>query len=303
MAFAAFLLAGSGFAIGQQLEPRAYSPAPVGANFIVASYTYQTGDVVFDPSLPFTDVSANINGGALAYVRTFDLFGRSASTGVVLPYAWGHVQGKVFEEARRVYRSGLADTPMRLSVNLLGGPAVTPAEFATRKPETVLGFTAVVVAPTGQYNGSKLINIGANRWAFKTELGASHPVGNWFFDVYGGVWFFTTNHDFFGGQTKTQKPIGALQTHVSYNVMPRLWVAADFTYYWGGRSTINGVLNSDLLKNSRVGLTASIPFTRRSSLKFAWSRGATTSIGADFSTYSVGYQFLWFDRPRGPKTL
>jgi hypothetical protein len=303
MAIAGLLLAGAGVAAGQQLEPRAYSPSPVGANFIVAGYTYQTGDVVFDPSLPFSDVSANINGTALAYVRTFDLLGRTASAGLILPYAWGHIQGKVLEEAREVHRSGLADMPLRLAVNLLGGPATTPAEFAKRQAETTLGFSLVVAAPTGQYDSSKLINIGSNRWSFKPELGFSHPVGRWFLDVYGGVWLFTTNHDFFGGQTKHQDPIGVIQAHVSYNVRPRLWLAADYTYYWGGQTTVNGRVNADLLKNSRVGLTASVPIARAQSLKFAWSRGATTRIGANFSTYSVGYQFLWFDRPSGPKTL
>jgi hypothetical protein len=40
-----------------------------------------------------------------------------------------------------------------------------------------------------------------------------------------------------------------------------------------------------------------IPVTRNQSIKLAWSRGASTSIGSDFTIDSVGYQFLWFDRP------
>jgi len=303
LALAALIFLASAVLAAQQLEPRAYSPSPVGANFIVAGYTYQTGDVVFDPSLPFSDVTANINGTALAYVRTFDLLGRTASAGLIVPYAWWHIQGKVQEVAREIHRAGLADLPLRFAVNLLGGPATTPAEFAKRQPETTLGFSLVVVAPTGKYDSSKLINIGANRWSFKPELGFSQPIGRWFFDVYGGVWLFTTNQDFFGGQTKHQDPIGVIQAHVSYNFRPRLWVAADYTYYWGGQTTVNGRANADLQRNSRVGLTASVPIARAQSLKFSWSRGATTRIGADFSTYSVGYQFLWLDRPRAPKTL
>ncbi len=282
--------------MAQQLEPRAYSPNPTGMNFAGVSYTYQTGDVVFDASLPFSNVTANINAASLVYIRTFGLFGRSASAGLVVPYAWGSVQGDVQEEFRQIHRSGLADMPLRLSVNLLGGPAMTVGEFAARKPSTTLGFSLFVVAPTGQYDPSKLINIGSNRWSFKTEFGYSHPMGHWLVEVYGGAWFFTTNSDFFGGQTRTQEPVGTIQAHVSYNFRPRLWVAADYTYYWGGKSTVNGVRNADLLANSRVGLTVAVPVTRGQSVKFAWSKGASTRIGANFSTYALAYQFLWLDR-------
>lgn len=283
-------------AAGQSLEPRAYSPNPVGTNFAVANYGYQTGAVVFDATLPFKDVTAKVNSGSLIYVRTFNLFGRSANAGLVVPYVWGSIEGQVNEENRRITRSGFGDLQSRLTVNLLGGPALTPAEFAVRKPERTLGFSLLTVAPTGQYFPDKLINIGGNRWAFKPELGFSQPLGKWSFEAYAGAWFFTTNHDFFGGQTRSQEPVIAFQGHVAYTFAPRLWLAASGTYYTGGKTTINGVLNSDLQNNSRVSLTASVPLARNQSLKFFWARGATTSIGADFTTYSVSYQFVWFDR-------
>ena len=53
----ASLLAPS-IARAQELEPRAYSPAPVGANFVLLAYSYPAGEVLFDPSLPITDVNA-----------------------------------------------------------------------------------------------------------------------------------------------------------------------------------------------------------------------------------------------------
>jgi hypothetical protein len=42
-------------ACAQSLDPRAYANAPVGLNFLVAGYSYSTGGVGFDPSVPPRD--------------------------------------------------------------------------------------------------------------------------------------------------------------------------------------------------------------------------------------------------------
>jgi hypothetical protein len=300
LAFRALLLLGvvaAAPASAQQLEPRSYSPAPVGANFFGLAYTNSSGDVVFDPSLPFTDVSANVNAVAPFYVRSFGMFGRSASFGAVLPFAWGSVEGNVGETFRQATRSGLADTTLRVACNIVGSPALSPREFAASKPVTVFGASLTVTAPTGQYDGSKLINIGTNRWAFKPELGLAQPLGKWWLDLYAGVWFFTTNHDFYGGQTRAQDPLVVVQGHVSYSFRPRLWLALDGTWYRGGATTVEGVANADRQENSRVGLTLAVPATQRHSLKFGYAKGTTTRVGSKLDTISVAWQFLWFDRP------
>jgi hypothetical protein len=285
---------GMSAARAQELEPRAYSPNPTGANFVLMAYGHSTGDVEFDASAPLTDVTARVNLTALFYGRTFGLLGRSASAAVQLPYAWGNVEGNVFEDRRSVYRSGLGDLRLRLTTNLLGGPALSPREFAGRRPVTTLGASLLVVAPTGQYDPSKLVNIGTNRWTFKPELGVSHPAGRWWVELYAGGWFFTDNHDFFGGSHREQQPIATFQAHVSYVFRPRLWLAVDSTFYTGGQTTVDGVPKADLQRNTRLGLTLALPVKRRSAVKVSWARGVITRIGGDFTTLAVGYQFLWF---------
>jgi hypothetical protein len=281
-------------AFGQELEPRAYSPAPVGVNVFLASYGRTEGGVVFDPSLPFTDVDASLNAPALSYARSFGVFGRYANVGVGVPYVWGDVQGNVGEEFRSVTRSGLADVRARLAVNLVGGPALTPAEFAQRKPGATLGASVAIVAPTGQYDPAKLINIGANRWAFKPELGLSKPLGRFTADLYAGVWLFTANTNFYGGQRREQTPLGALQGHLSYTVKPRLWIAANATFYTGGQTRLDGVEKADLQRNTRLGATLSLPVGKRQSVKVAWASGIITRIGGDFDTLSAAWQVQWF---------
>jgi hypothetical protein len=278
----------------QELEPRAYAPNPTGANFLLAAYGYSSGDVLFDPAAPVTDVTAHVSASSLAYGRTFGLLGRAASVTLVTTYVLGRLEGNVGEEQRRVDRSGLADLRFRLACNLVGGPALTPAEFAKRPRGTTLGASLIVVAPVGQYDPAKLINIGTNRWAFKPELGLSRPAGRWVGELYGGVWLFTDNDRFFGSSLRQQSPLATFQTHVSYTFRPRLWLAADATFYAGGRTTVNGAVSGDLQSNSRGGLTLAVPVKRRSSLKASWAKGITTSVGGDFDALSVAYQFLWF---------
>jgi len=279
----------------QELEPRSYSPNPMGVNFVVAGYVRSTGGVLFDPSLPFSDVEAKLDAGALGYGRTFGLFGRSASALFAMPYAQGEASGNVGETRRSVSRSGLGDLRLKLGINLLGGEALTPREFAQRKPTTTVGASLTVAAPTGQYYPDKLINLGSNRWAFKPEIGVSQPVGRWFLEAYAGVWLFTDNDDFYGGHLRQQDPIASFQAHVSYTFRPGLWLAANSTWYRGGQTRVDGIARADLQENTRVGLTLSIPVAARQSLKFTWSDGASTRIGGDFTTYGIAWQYLWFD--------
>jgi hypothetical protein len=182
-----------------------------------------------------------------------------------------------------------------LAVNLIGGPALTPADFSKRKPRTTLGASLVVVAPVGEYDPQKLINIGSNRWAFKPEIGISTPIGPWFLEGYAGVWLFMDNDNFFGGQHREQDPLASFQAHVSYTFRPSLWVAFDATHYSGGRTTINGSQNDDRQANLRLGLTVSIPVAKGHSIKLNWSDGAVTRIGGDFTSVGIGWQYAWFD--------
>ncbi|MFN0039373.1 MAG: transporter [Burkholderiales bacterium] len=285
----------NGIAGAQELEPRAYSPAPVGMNVAAVVYGNSKGDLSFDPSVPATDVTARIQAYSLGYARTFGLAGHSASFSVALPHITGNVSGNVGEERATADRSGFGDARLRLSVNLFGGPALTPGEFAQRTPGTAVGASLSVVAPTGEYDSSKLINIGSNRWAFKPEVGITHEFGRWFLESSAGVWLFTDNNEFYGGKERQQDPLGTLQFHAGYTFRPGLWLAGNATYYAGGRTSVDGVEKQDRQGNSRYGLTLSLPIDRAWSAKLAWSEGLLTRIGGDFTTFSIALQYRWFD--------
>ena len=279
----------------QEIDPGSYAPNPTGVTIIVAGLSRSTGAILTDPALPVQDVEAEINAAAVGVGRTFGLFGHSANATIVVPHVEGDFTGTVDDVARAVSRSGVGDTKLRLVTNLIGGPALSAAEFARHKPQTTLGVSLTVSMPTGEYHSDKLINVGNNRWAIKPELGLSHPVGHWLFEAYAGVWLFGDNDNFLGGQRKEQDPLASLQAHATYTFRPRMWLAVDTTFYEGGRTSVNGVDSGIRQSNSRVGMTFSLPIGKTQSLKFSWNKGATTRIGSDFTAYGIAWQLTIID--------
>ena len=275
----------------QEMEPRAYSPNPVGTTFVLGTFARSTGGILIDPSLPVDDVEAEVNSVAVGIGHTFGFLGRSASVALVQPRSSGHFTGTLNGEDAEASRSGIGDTKLKFSTNLIGAPALPLAEFVKRKPGTTLGAGLTVSAPTGEYHADKLVNIGTNRWALKPELGLSHPVGPWSFEAIAGVWFFEDNDEFFGGQRREQEPLASVQGHVGYTFRPRLWLAFNATYYEGGRTTIGGIRRDDRQSNTRFGLTFSMPVARSQSVKLHWNDGASTRFGSDFTTWGVTWQY------------
>lgn len=278
----------------QEMEPRAYSPAPKGTQFVLLTYAHQSGDVLLDASLPIKDVNIKINAASVAYGRTFSLAGRQANVTILAPYIWGTAEGTVFEDQIKVRRSGGGDVRFRFSALLKGGEALGPAEFAERKVSTIIGASVSVIVPTGQYDPARLVNPGSNRWAFKPEIGISKPKNRWTFEVMGGAWLFTTNKNFLGNSHRAQKPMVSFQGSVIYTLRRRMWVSGNATFYRGGSTVINDQANEDRQENARIGATFSLPLNQRQSLKVAWAKGVTTRIGGNLNIIAVGWQYAWF---------
>jgi hypothetical protein len=290
---AAVLLLLPAFASAQELEPGAYWPIPVTLNVVTVSNAYNWGDLAFDPSVPIDKANARINTTALSFTRAFSLAGRSANVTASLPVVGGHLEGLYLGQPAMTDRLGLGDPRVRLAVNLYGAPAMSPREFGGYHQKTLVGISLTVAPPLGQYDPLKLINIGNNRWAFKPELGFSRTNGHWIVEAMAGGWFFTDNTDFHGGGTREQAPIGAVQFHLTYRFTRTIWLAGDANYFTGGRTTINGKQNLDLQKNSRIGATFSAAIDRHQAIRASVSKGAYTTIGADFWSIALGYNYAW----------
>jgi len=285
----------------QDLAPRAYVITPVNLNAVTLTWSYFTGGVNFNGAVPITGATGTYDIMNFTAYHSFSFFGRSANFAASLPYGVGTFQGMLAQQQHSVYRSGLLDFGARLSVNLMGGPAMHAAEFAKWKQKILLGASLKIIAPAGQYDPVKLVNWGINRWAFKPEFGYSQRWGNWLLDAYVGGWFYTTNSASFAvpvPQPQTEKPIGSFEGHLSHDFKIGTWVSLDGNFWWGGVTTLSGIQNlATRQTGSRLGATAAWRYSKRQSLKVSYSGGTYIRFGGNYQTLQVAWQYSWIGWP------
>lgn len=279
--------------LAQELEPRQLSNIPVGMNYLLLGYGYASGNILLDPSLPIEDLNGNIHSGIGAYVRTIDFFGLSGKIDVIVPYAKGDWTGLLEGRDTSTARLGFGDPRIRLSFNFSGAPALTLSEFKNFKQEEVFGAALQIFAPLGQYDPTKLINIGSNRWTFRPQIGFSKTFERWIIEAYLSGWFFTANNSFFNGNSLTQKPIYAGKVHLIYTFQNKMWMAFDAGYGIGGRTFVNGEKKETRISTLRFGLDWSIPFTVQHTLKLSIISGVRLERGPDFDALTLIYQYRW----------
>ena len=282
-------------AAAQELAPRAYWPTPTGTKLLLTAYQRSEGDILPDPTLPVEGVVSTIDYLSLTYQQTFDWFGRTTNLQLNLPYSWSDSSGFVEGEFRSRSISGFADARARLSINLVGAPAMDNAAFQALRtePRPIVGASVLVSAPTGNWESDTVFNTGGNRWAVKPAIGVIYPLRpTWLLEFEAGAWFIGDNDDFLG-TTREQDPIMSTAFHVIKRIRPGFWLSLDFNYYWGGQSTVGGIERDDEQENSRAGATLVWPFKQGHALRFSGSVPLKTAAGGDFDTVTIAYALVW----------
>jgi outer membrane putative beta-barrel porin/alpha-amylase len=277
----------------QDIEPRSYANTPVGVNFLVVGYAYARGGLSFDSDVPITDAHLRTSSGLVAYARALDVFGMSGKFDAIVPYTLlsGSAQYAGAPITRDV--SGFNDARFRVSVNFYGAPALPLSEFRDYRQDLIVGGSLQVAVPWGQYDPSRIVNIGANRWSFKPEIGMSKAAGPWTLEMQAAATFYTDNDDFYGGRRRSQDPLYSFQGHAIYTFRSGIWASVDATYFTGGRTSVDGELDSNLQRNWRVGGTLAVPVDARNSVKLYASSGVSARTGNNFDLIGVGWQCRW----------
>ena len=284
--------------LAQELEPRRWSHLPTGTNFLGGGYAYTEANILFDPVLRIEDAEMEMHTWSVKFIRTFELFQKSARIDLTQAYQEGRWTGLLNGAPASIKRRGLSDSILRFAINLYGAPPLEGKEFAAYRAkvdvETIFGTALVVHLPTGDYMNDKLINLGTNRFTFRPQLGVVHNRGKWSFELTGAVWLYTDNNDFFNGSKLEQDPYFTAQTHLIYSFRPGLWASASAGYGDGGKSTINGVEKNDRKKNLAWAFSFGFPITRQLGVKVAYLATRTQeSIGQDSDSIGAAFSIFW----------
>lgn len=279
-------------ASAQALEPRSYVNTPVGINFVLVGYGYRRGGVGLDESSTVQDIKVGVHAGLLSYARSLDVWGLSGKIVGVLPVAEASGTATVVGQRQTRHVFGLGDPLLRVSVNVYGASALSVKQFPSYRQDVIVGVGLGVSAPLGQYDSTKLLNVGTNRWAVRPELGVSKACDRFTLELISAIMLFTTNDDLLGGKTLDQAPIYSLQGHLIYESSSVFWAALDTTYYAGGRTTVDGE-PGPAPGNARLGLTTALSLSSYQSIKLTGSIGVYHRTANDFRAVGIAWQYRW----------
>ena len=264
--------------------PRAYQNVPTGINLVQLYYknSESRGTQVVTSDLE-----------VLRYYRYFDFFGNVALVGGYLPLA----QAKLSIPAFRLNKetSGLADPALVFGFDFYGAPAISMDEYKDWVQETILGFSMQVSVPLGRYNKTSILNLGANRWMFKPELAMSHQFGTsgLYLETYLNYQFFTKNRNYLGSNVKDQNGQWGVDVHLAYEFMRGGFVSIDYFHTWDGEAKINGVLQGDKLRDTKLGATFKMPLSRTLAAEFRYSDDLETKSGNKTRSAQARLQYVW----------
>ena len=279
----------------QDLEPRRWSQLPTGVNFIGVGLAHSSGDIFVDPVLQVEDAEVDLFTAGVSYVRSFGLFGRSARFDVSAAFADGRWDGLLEGQPARADRHGMRDPRFRLSVLLVGAPALDRKAFAqSEKSSTVVGAAVSVVAPLGEYFEDKLINLGNNRWTIRPQLGVTHTRGPWTYELTGSIFFFTDNDEFFNGTRLESDPLYAIQGHLIYTFRPGLWTSLSSAWGTGAEPTVDGESREAETENWLAALNVGMPVSPTQGIKLSYLYTSTqVETGADLNTFVLSYSKMF----------
>lgn len=295
-----------------QVPGRFYLKSLDGANGIPVIVNSISGN-----TNPF-DLSHNVTAGAsfdatmamVGYAHTFALFDRSAMAAVILPM--GRISGDVRVGGQLTHQqtSGFGDPMLEFDINLIGPRSQKNIPDAMRyEPGFSLDLLADLALPIGEYDNTKQLNIGQNRWYGRVGMPVTVQLGPWIpgqrttLEFLPAVWVFGDNTDYLGTTMKTD-PMYQLDAHLTRDFTEHAWGALDASWYSGGQATINGVKGSKL-NNLGVGLTLGYTVNDNLNLTVGYKSTVNDNATGDLSmdSFMVTLVYGWHPLIEGSKRL
>ena len=281
-------------ACAQFTDPRNYQNSPVGINQLELAYAYVRSDTSIDTSFIVSGAKFNLNQGLIDYTRYFSFLHRTAWAEANIPIA--NLNGSITNTDIAGSTTGAGDSGYTGAILLKGGPALSAEQFANAETTTSIGLSVSMTAPTGQYDPSKLLNLGSDRWSFKPELAVSKPFGSdqrWVFDAYANTYLYTNNDRYRGVDVLRQRALLGLEGHISYTFNNTIWASFDTRYSFLGATNVSGVNQDNSQRNFIVGSELVVSPNLRNSFTFEFAKAAIHKNGPSLTGFAVKYDYTW----------
>ncbi|MGD9369310.1 MAG: transporter [Desulfobacteraceae bacterium] len=268
--------------IAGETNARDYIPAPPGTDLMLTYAKSITADSVYVDGERVSGFNYTQSLGFFRWVHFSTLFGMPIDYQAILFYNSEKLDGAAVGGAQ-LSSSGVMD------------PLFVSTIWPISKPETKtwLGFTQYVSVPFGEYEENEVLNPGLNRWSFKEELGFVQGIGDkMYFEIQPSVEFFTDNDDYLGADLE-KDPLYQVQVHLSYDIVPKFWIAGDYTYQFGGETKVNGVSQDDEITSHKLGLSFNYVLSEETQVLVDYSKVVDTENGPDVGIAGVRFLFIF----------
>ena len=266
----------------------------------------------FDPANTVTP-GANFDAtmALIGYAHTFSLLDRAAIAAIIVPM--GRVSGEVTVGNKTVNQSasGFGDPMLEFSINLIGPAAQKDIPDAMRyQPGFSLDLLADLALPIGEYDSSKPLNIGQNRWYGRVGMPVIWQLGDWVpgrrttLEFLPAVWMFGDNTDYVGQTLKTD-PMFQLDAHLTRDFTEQLWGSLDMAWYSGGQASINGITQGNKLNNLGLGLTLGYTINDNLNLTLGYKSTVNDNGPGDLQmdSFMISLVYGWHPLLEGSKRL
>jgi hypothetical protein len=252
--------------------PRSFMLVPKGIWGVNARWLGMDQNINATGTILVPASSIKVDVFPITLYHTFSLGGRFAQFSVMVN------PGSVSASAEKVppiiplptntiKASGLSDGFLDLRVGLAGAPAVDVISYM-KKPMAFSQFGQARYWYSGSYDASKVLSLGTNRSTYQLGLPMSVPLNKnlekatWL-EVAPSIMLFGANNEPARGtfaKKIEQAPIFSLETHISHNFNPKLWVFGNLLYHVGGQTSTDGEKNDNQQNMLGGGLGAGYQF-------------------------------------------
>lgn len=156
-------------------------------------------------------------------------------------------------------------------------------------------FGLIASAPTGEYDKTKAINMGNNRWAFTPELGFAWQPGNWTLELYQAATFYTDNDEYMGDRELSTDPLYEFVQNVTYDIVPRkIWIGLIHSFQFGGETAIDSIDRNDSKRTKTVGAAFVCFISDKCNVLFGIKHDYSVECGPQITQGTIRFNyFVW----------